>query len=134
MKTQHLLGMDFSQKQVSGIHLDLPGIETKNPSKSTRDGSFFHHNKPHPHLSQIVTIRTPYTMCIDAKSARCWRYSTEDIRTNFPPGSIFEPHRNAVASGLSFINSLSFINYHSLCTRSERSLPKLTEKKTNITK
>ena len=27
MKTQNLLGMDFCQKQVSGIHFDLPGIE-----------------------------------------------------------------------------------------------------------
>ena len=30
MKTQNLLGMDFRQKQVSGIHFDLPGIELKN--------------------------------------------------------------------------------------------------------
>ena len=28
MKTQNLLGMDFCQKQVSGIHFDLPGIAT----------------------------------------------------------------------------------------------------------
>ena len=34
MKTQKLLGMDFCQKQVSGILFDLPGIEMKNPSKS----------------------------------------------------------------------------------------------------
>ena len=27
MKTQNLLGMDFCQKQVSGIHFELPGIE-----------------------------------------------------------------------------------------------------------
>ena len=35
MKTQNLLGMDFCQKQVSGIHFDLPGIELKKSSKST---------------------------------------------------------------------------------------------------
>ena len=70
MRTQNLLGMDFCQKQVSGIHFDLPGIEIKNPPKSICYGSF-HQNKSYPHLSQILTIRTPYTMFIDAKSARC---------------------------------------------------------------
>ena len=34
MRTQNLLGMDFCQKQVSGIDFDLPGIEKKNPPKS----------------------------------------------------------------------------------------------------
>ena len=72
MRTQSLLGMDFCQKQVSGLHSDLPGIEIKNPPKSTCYGSF-HQNKPYPHLSQILTIRTPHTMCISAKSS----YPTE---------------------------------------------------------
>ena len=31
MKTQNLLGMDFCQKQVSGIHFELPGNELKEP-------------------------------------------------------------------------------------------------------
>ena len=31
MKTQNLLSMDFCQKQVSGIHFDLPGIDLKEP-------------------------------------------------------------------------------------------------------
>ena len=66
MKTQNLLGKDSYQKQVSGIHFHLPGVETKNPPKSICYGSF-HQNKWYPHLSQIVTIRTPYTMYIDAK-------------------------------------------------------------------
>ena len=57
MRTQNLLGMDFCQIQVSGIHFDLPGIEIKNPLKSICDGSF-HENKCYPHLSQILTIRT----------------------------------------------------------------------------
>ena len=61
MRTQNLLGMDFCQKQVSGIHFDLPGIEIKKPPKSTCYGSF-DQNKSYPHLSQILTIRTPYTM------------------------------------------------------------------------
>ena len=33
MRTQNLLGMNFCQKQVSGFHFDLPGIEIKNPPK-----------------------------------------------------------------------------------------------------
>ena len=61
MRTQNLPGMDFCQRQVSGIHFDLPGIEIKNPLKSICFGSF-HQNKSYPHLSQILTIRTPYTM------------------------------------------------------------------------
>ena len=85
MRTQNLLGMDFCQKQVSGIHSDLPGIEIKNPPKSICYGSF-HQNKSYPHLSQILTIRTPYTMCIDAACARCWKYSPADTHTHFPPG------------------------------------------------
>ena len=105
MRTQNLLGMDLCQKQVSGIHFDLPGIGIKNPPKSIYYGSF-HQNKSYPHLLQILTIRTPYTMCIDAKSARCWKYSPIDTLTQFPPGSTFQPNRNAVATGLSFINSL----------------------------
>ena len=122
MRTQNLLGMDFCQKQVSGIHFDLPGIEIKNPPKSVCFGSF-HQNKSYPHLSQILTIRTPYTMYIDAKSARCWKYSPIDTHIHFPPGSTFQPNRTAVATGLSFINTL--------CTRSECNLPILMENNKN---
>ena len=103
MRTQNLLGMDC-QKQASGIHFDLPGIEIKHPPKSICCGSF-HQNKSYPHLSQILTFRTPYTMCIGAKSARCWKYSPSDTHIHFPPGSTFQPKRNVVASGLSFINT-----------------------------
>ena len=49
MRTQNLIGMDFYQKQVSGIHFDLPGVEIKNPPKSICYGSF-HQNKSFPHL------------------------------------------------------------------------------------
>ena len=122
MRTQNLRGMDFCQKQISGNHSDLPGIEIKNPPKSICYGSF-HQNKSYPHLSQIFTIRTPYTMCIDAKSARCWKYSPADTHTHFPPGSTFQTNRNAVATGLSFINTL--------CTRSERNLRILMENNKN---
>ena len=72
MRTQNLLGMNFCQKQVSGFHFDLPGIEIMNIPKSICYGSF-HQTKSYPHLSQISTIGTPYTMCIDGKSARCWK-------------------------------------------------------------
>ena len=93
MRTQNLLGMDFCQKQVSGIHFDLPGIEIKNPPKSICFGSF-HQNKSYPHLSQILTIRTPYTMYIDAKSARCWKYSPIDTHIHFPPRFYFPAESN----------------------------------------
>ena len=118
MGTENLLGMDFCQKQVSGIQFDLPGIEKKNPPKSICYGSF-HQNNSYPHLSQILNIRTPYTMCIDAKSARCWNYSPTDTHIHFPLGSTSQPNRNAVATGLSFINTLR--------TRFERNRPILTE-------
>ena len=75
MKTQNLLGMEFCQKQVSGNHFDLPGPDMKNPPKSIYYGSF-HQTKPYPHISQKLTIRIPFTMYIDAKSARCWKYLT----------------------------------------------------------
>ena len=114
--------MDFFPKQVSGIHFDLPEIKIKNPPKSTCYCSF-HQNISYPHLSQILTIRTPFTMCIDAKSARCWKDSPRDSHIHFPPGSTFQPNRTAVATGLSFINTL--------CTRSERNLPILMENNNN---
>ena len=114
MRTQNLVGIDFCQKQVSGNYFDLPGIEIKNPPKSICCGSF-HRNKSYPHLLQILTVRTPFTMCIDAKSARYWKCLPSDTHIQFPPGSTFQPNRNAVATGLSFINTL--------CTRSERNLP-----------
>ena len=62
-------------------------------------------------------------MYIDAKSARCWKYSPTDTHIHFPPGSTFQPNRTAVATGLSFINTL--------CTRSECNLPILMENNKN---
>ena len=111
-----------SAKSKFRVHFDLPGIEMKNPPKSICNGSF-HQNKSYHHSSQFLTIRTLYTMCIDAKSPRCWKFSPADTHTHFPPGSTFQPNRNAVATGLSFINTL--------CTRSERSLPTLMENNKN---
>ena len=97
MKTQNLLGMDFCQKQVSGIHFELPGIELKEPPNTVCYGSL-HQNKSYPFISRILTIRTPHAMHIEAKSARCWKYSPEDPHAHFPPGSTFQPNRNAVAT------------------------------------
>ena len=85
MKTQNLLGMDFCQKQVSGIHFDLPGIALKEPPNTVCYGSL-HRNKAYPFISRILTIRTPHAMHIDAKSARCWKYSPEDPHAHFPRG------------------------------------------------
>ena len=48
-RTQNFLGLDSCQKQVCGIHFDLPGIELRNPPKSLCYGSF-HLNKPYLHL------------------------------------------------------------------------------------
>ena len=62
-------------------------------------------------------------MHIEAKSARCWKYSPEDPHAHFPPGSTFHPNCKAVATGLSFV--------HVLCTQSELKLPILLEKKKN---
>ena len=70
-----------------------------------------------------MTIRTPHTTYIDAKSARCWKYSRRDTHIHFPPGSTFQPNRKAVATGLSFINTS--------CTRSESNLPILIENNKN---
>ena len=122
MKTQNLLGMDFCQKQVSGIHFELPGIELKEPPDTVCYGSL-HRNKAYPFISRILTIRTPHAMHIDAKSARCWKYSHEDSHAHFPPGSTFQPNRNAVATGLSFVKVL--------CTQSESKLPILMENNKN---
>ena len=62
-------------------------------------------------------------MHIDAKSARCWKYSPEDPHAHFPPGSTFHPDCNAVATGLSFVNVLY--------TQSESKLPILMENNKN---
>ena len=62
-------------------------------------------------------------MHIEAKSARCWKYSPEDPHAHFPPGSSFQPNRNAIATGLSFVNVL--------CTQSESKLPILMENDKN---
>ena len=118
MKTQNLLGMDFCQKQKSGIPFDSPGIALKDPPNTVCYGSL-HQNKSHPFISQILTIRTPHAMHIKAKSARCWKYSPEDPHAHFPPGSTFHPNRNAVTTGLSFVTVL--------CTPSESKLTILME-------
>ena len=62
-------------------------------------------------------------MHIEAKSARCRKYSPGDPHIHFPPGSTFHPNRNAVATGLSFVNVL--------CTQPESKLPILMENNTN---
>ena len=122
MKTQNLPGIDFCQKHVSGIHFDLTGIALKEPPNTVCYGSV-HQNKSYPFISQILTIRTPHAMHIEAKSARCWKYSPEDPDSPFPPGSTFHLNRNAVATGLSFVNVL--------CTQSESKLPILMENNKN---
>ena len=48
-----------------------------------------HQNKSFPFISQILTIRTPHAMHIEAKSIKCWKYSPEDPHALFLPGSNF---------------------------------------------
>ena len=122
MKTQNLLGMDFCQNQVSGIHFDLPGIELKEPPNTVCYGSL-HQNKSYPFISQTLTRQIPHAMHFEAKSARCWKCSPEDPHAHFPPGSTFHPNRNAVATGLSFVKVL--------CGQSESKLPILMENNKN---
>ena len=62
-------------------------------------------------------------MCLDAKSAQCWKYLPRDTHIQLPPGSNFQPNPNAVATGLSIVNTL--------CTRSEHKLPILMENNKN---
>ena len=59
-------------------------------------------------------------MCIDDKSARCWKFLPEDTRTQFPPGSTFQ---------LNWRHCLILMN--TLCTRFERSLEILKENRKN---
>ena len=54
-------------------------------------------------------------MHIEAKGARCWKYSLEYLHANFLPGLTFHPNSKAVATGLSFVKVLS--------TQSESKLP-----------
>ena len=62
-------------------------------------------------------------MHVDPKSARCWKYSPEDPKTLFPPGSTFQPNREAVSTGLIFVNII--------CTQPKPTLPILIENNKN---
>ena len=122
IKTKNFLGKNFCQKQVSGFHFDLPGIGIKNPPKSTCYGRF-HQYTPYSHSSQIITIKTTYTMHVYAKNDRCWKYLRDNTQTHFPPCSTFRTNQNAVATEFSFIDTR--------CTPSELSLPIRMEKNKN---
>ena len=114
--------MDFCQKEVSGIHFDIPDIELKEPPNTVCYRSL-HQNKSYTFISQIRTIQTPDAMHIEAKRARRWKYSPEDPHAHFPPGSTFHPNRNAFATELTFVKVL--------CTQSESKLPILLENNRN---
>ena len=75
--------------------------------------------KTFPYVSRILTVRLLYTMHVDAKSARCWKYSPGDPKSLFPPGSTFQPNRETVSTGLVFVNII--------CTQPEPNLPILIE-------
>ena len=61
MKTQNLLGMDFCQEQVSGIHFDSPGIELKNHPSSLCYGCF-HQNTLSLLISDLDNSTTLYNV------------------------------------------------------------------------
>ena len=62
-------------------------------------------------------------MHVDAKSARCWKYSPGDPKSLFPPGSNFQRNRKMVATGLIFEKLI--------CTQPEPTLPILIENNKN---
>ena len=62
-------------------------------------------------------------MYVDAKSARCWKYSPGEPKSLFPPGSTFQPNSEAVSTGLIFVNII--------CTQPEPTLPILIENNKN---
>ena len=103
MKIQNLIGMDFRQNQASRIHCDIPGIELRQPPKTFCYGNF-HQNKSFPYFSRILAVRLLYTMHVVAKSARCWKYLPDDPKSLFPPGSTFQPNREAVSTAPIFVN------------------------------
>ena len=122
MRTQNLLGRDFCQNQASEIYFDPLGFELRQPPKTFCYGSL-HQNKTLPYVSRILTVRLPYTMYVDAKSTRCWKYSPGDPKSLFSPGSTFQPNRDAVSTGLGFFSIL--------CTQPEPTLPTLIENNKN---
>ena len=122
MRTQNLLGMDFCQNQASEIHFDLPGVELRQPQKTFYYGSH-HQKKTFPYVSRILTVRLPYIMHVDAKSARCCKCSPGDPKSLFPPGSSFPPNKEVVSTGLIFVNII--------CTQPEPTLSILIENTKN---
>ena len=122
MRTQNLLGMDFCQNQTSGIHFDLPDLELRQPLKTFCYGSL-QQTKTFPYVSRILTVRLSYTIHVDAKSARCWKYSPGDPKYLFTPVSTFQPNREAVSTGLIFVNII--------CNQPEPTLPILMENNKN---
>ena len=121
-RTQNVLGMAFCQNQASGIHFELAGIELRQPPKTFCYGSL-HQNKTFPDVFQILTVRLPYTMHVDAKSAKYWKYSPGDPKSFCPPRSTFQPNREVVSTGLIFVNII--------CTQPEPTLPILIENNKN---
>ena len=63
-------------------------------------------------------------MHVDAKSARCWKYPPGDPKSLIRPGSsFFQPNREDVSTGLTFVNII--------CTQPEPTLPILIENNKN---
>ena len=116
-KTPNLLGIDFCRQLVSKLHFDLPAIELKDSPNTICYGNLCA-TKPFPYVSKVKTIRTDNPICVDAKTTRLHKNSREN-NSHFAPRTSFTPHKNAVKTGLTFVNVL--------CTKSESHLPILIE-------
>ena len=119
LKTGIPFRKDFWQTQVSGLHFYLFGLRILNREKEPWSVIFngsLHQNKPYPQLCQIVTMRIPITMCIEAKSIRCWNYSPQYLDTHFQPSYTFQPSRHAVATPY---HSLIIYKYPMFPTRAQ---------------
>ena len=122
VRTQNLLGKDFLQNQASGTHFELPGIELRQPPKTFCHGNL-HQTKTFAYVSRILTVRLPYTKHVDAKSARCWKYSPGDPKSLFLLGSTIQLNKEAVSTGLIFVNII--------CTQPKPTLSILIENNEN---
>ena len=99
----------------------MPAIELKDSPNTICYGNLCA-TKLFSYDSKVETIRTDNPICIDAKTTRLHKYSRENNK-HFAPGTSFTPHKNAVKTGLTFVNVL--------CTKSESHLPILIENNRN---
>ena len=119
--TSNLLGIDFCRRFVSKLHFDLPAIELKDNPNTICYGNLCA-TKPFPYVSKVEKVKVNHPICVDAKTTRLYKHCHPDNK-HFAPGTSFTPHKDAIKSGLTFVNIL--------CTKSEQFLPVLIENNRN---